>query len=101
MKNFQGHPDSWGIGSIEVDESEWKSEIPTLQRLAVFDLQDISGNFSILPAWSDFHDGSQVVFTSMLKKSKDGSLNFVTGNGLVTIPDQERQKFSGLVKKLS
>jgi len=101
LKNFQGDPDLWAIGSIEVDDSEWKSEIPTFQRLAAFNLKDVSGNFSILPAWSDFHGGSQVVFTSVLKKSKDDSLNFVTGNGLVTIPDQERSKFSGLVKKLS
>jgi hypothetical protein len=101
LTNFQGDPNLWAIGSIEVGVDEWKSEIPTFQRLAAFDLQDISGEWTVIPVWSDFHDGSDLVITSVLKKVKDESLHLITGKGLVTISDDERPKFSGLIKKLT
>ncbi|CAB4707274.1 unannotated protein [freshwater metagenome] len=98
---FRGDPDLWAIGRIEVGVDEWKSEIPTFERLAAFDLQDISGEWTVVPVWSDFHDGSDLVITSVLKELKDESLHLITGKGLVTISNDERPKFSELIKKLT
>jgi hypothetical protein len=101
LKNYDGDSNSWAIGSIEVSESEWKSEIPTFQRLAAINLSDTSGNFMVLPAWSDFHDASQLTITSVLKSSKDELLHLITSHGLLTISEQERPRFSTVVKKLT
>jgi len=101
LKNFQGNPNLWAIGSIEVGESEWKSEIPTFQRLAAFDLQEETGNFSIVPIWSDFHAGIDLVIASVLKSGQKDSLNLSTSKGLVTISGDEREKFAKIVGKYS
>ena len=101
LTNFQGDPELWAIGSIEVDESEWKSEIPTFQRLAAFDLEDKAGDFSVFQVWSDFHDGTDLMISSVVKSTKSDLLDLNTSKGKVTISSEERSKFSEFVKKFS
>jgi hypothetical protein len=98
---FRGDPDLWAIGRIEVGEDEWKSEIPTFQRLAAFDLQEETGNFSVVPIWSDFHDGIDLVIASVLNSGPKDSLNLSTSKGLVSISGDERVKFAKIVGKYS
>jgi hypothetical protein len=101
LNNFKGDPELWAIGSIEVGESEWKSEIPTFQRLAAFNLQENPGDFSIVQVHSDFHKGLDLVVISVIKTKQKESLDFNTTNGLITILGDERAKFSEITRKLS
>jgi hypothetical protein len=101
LSNYDGDSQAWAIGRLEVGESEWKSEIPTFERLVAFDLRNTNGNFSIVPIWSDFHGGTDLVIAGILKSGPKESLNLSTSKGLATITGDERSKFARIVEKYS
>lgn len=83
---FPGNADDLAIGRIEVDESEWKSEIPTPFRLAAFDFQETPSNVLEIRVWSDFHDGSALIVNGVINSFGENNLNLSTSMGVVLIP---------------